>query len=525
MLIAIAAGLGNGQTAIDLRTQGRNVDFSGASSTRPSKTGTTLPGNCAVGETFFKTDAPAGKNQYGCTATNTWTLQGGDELPAQSGKANWVLTNDGTAPEWRALGGDIGGTPDAAVVESIQGRKVAPTAPGAGSVLTWNATTNAWEPTPGMSPVPNYAAVFSNATMVTVAGTAHGFNTANLIVSCYDDSLPPRQVEPDEVSIDPVTRDVAIQFSVPQTGYCVVNGEGGGSADPEAITLTGDVAGDPTTTTVTGLQNRPVSAMEPMAGQALVWNAADSEWQPQNIAAGEAGSTGTQAGDLNVERTSATVLTIGAGCTVATPCNVRFGQTVYSVKNGATATMAAGNGIVYIYVAPGGVITVGHNGSVSCSAGCTAVGGITAFPADAVPLFTWNAVDGLWEASGGSDQRAWLSARSINSGTGIVVSEVGAGTLVSVNTAIVPSYITGTAALDFAAIASGSCAPEQSFNVPGAMPGDAVAAGWPGGLEAGLLGMMRVNAADTIAVRLCNFGTASVDPASATFRATIVRGF
>lgn len=37
--------------------------------------GTTLPASCTVGSLFFKTDATAGQNIYGCTSTNTWTLQ------------------------------------------------------------------------------------------------------------------------------------------------------------------------------------------------------------------------------------------------------------------------------------------------------------------------------------------------------------------------------------------------------------------------------------------------------------------
>lgn len=53
------------------------VDFSGAASTKSVKAGTSLPGTCAVGELFFKTDATAGANVYGCTATNTWTAQAG----------------------------------------------------------------------------------------------------------------------------------------------------------------------------------------------------------------------------------------------------------------------------------------------------------------------------------------------------------------------------------------------------------------------------------------------------------------
>lgn len=52
------------------------VDNTGALATKPHKSGTAAPGTCAVGETFFDTDATAGQNEYGCTATNTWTLQG-----------------------------------------------------------------------------------------------------------------------------------------------------------------------------------------------------------------------------------------------------------------------------------------------------------------------------------------------------------------------------------------------------------------------------------------------------------------
>lgn len=38
---------------------------------------TTAPATCTVGQLFFDTDATAGQNIYGCTATDTWTLQGG----------------------------------------------------------------------------------------------------------------------------------------------------------------------------------------------------------------------------------------------------------------------------------------------------------------------------------------------------------------------------------------------------------------------------------------------------------------
>jgi hypothetical protein len=46
----------------------------GAAAGVPS--GTTPPATCTVGQVFFDTDAPAGRNVYGCTTTNTWTLEG-----------------------------------------------------------------------------------------------------------------------------------------------------------------------------------------------------------------------------------------------------------------------------------------------------------------------------------------------------------------------------------------------------------------------------------------------------------------
>jgi hypothetical protein len=66
-----------GQTQVDLRTQTKSVDFTAAPSTRPVKTGTTLPAVCTTGDLFFKTNAPAGSNLYACVAANTWVLQSG----------------------------------------------------------------------------------------------------------------------------------------------------------------------------------------------------------------------------------------------------------------------------------------------------------------------------------------------------------------------------------------------------------------------------------------------------------------
>jgi hypothetical protein len=86
--VLTVVGLTFGQTQLDLKTQTKNVDFSQAVSVRPFPTGTVLPNTCKIGEMFFKSNAPAGANLYGCVGANVWvpvpqsTGNGGDETTA-----------------------------------------------------------------------------------------------------------------------------------------------------------------------------------------------------------------------------------------------------------------------------------------------------------------------------------------------------------------------------------------------------------------------------------------------------------
>lgn len=91
-LVLLAAAIAaTGQTQVDLRTQAKNVDFSAASSTKPTRTGNTLPAACQVGELFFKLNAAAGQNLYACTSLNVWTVivgsggGGGGSAPTTAG--------------------------------------------------------------------------------------------------------------------------------------------------------------------------------------------------------------------------------------------------------------------------------------------------------------------------------------------------------------------------------------------------------------------------------------------------------
>lgn len=81
MLLTFGLALVNqgfGQTAVNLLNQGRNPDFSSFPFTRPVSVGTALPATCQVGQLFFNSAVAAGVNLYACTATNTWSLEGGN---------------------------------------------------------------------------------------------------------------------------------------------------------------------------------------------------------------------------------------------------------------------------------------------------------------------------------------------------------------------------------------------------------------------------------------------------------------
>lgn len=75
------------------------LDASGSSASKPSKAGTSLPGTCAVGETYIKTDATAASQFHVCSSTNTWTAQGGSggglSAYIEGAASNTGFSNDG----------------------------------------------------------------------------------------------------------------------------------------------------------------------------------------------------------------------------------------------------------------------------------------------------------------------------------------------------------------------------------------------------------------------------------------------
>ena len=87
--------------------------------------------------------------------------------------------------------------------------------------------------------------------------------------------------------------------------------------------------------------------------------------------------------------------------------------------------------------------------------------------------------------------------------------------------ATIDDVLTATATLDFASIAAGA-SETLTITVTGAAVGDAAIASAPAGFEDGLVICCWVSAANTVSVRVHNVSAGAIDPASGTWRATVI---
>lgn len=159
------AALAGAQTLVDLRTQSKSVNFTAANSTSPFQAGTSLPATCSVGQAFFQTNAAAGLNLYGCTATNSWTLFSAGILQ-----------------------GDVTGTPSASTVIQIQGRPVSAVAPSNGQSLVWVTSSNSWAPQTITGGSGGALAIALNGTTQGTQPTLNFISGTGIIQSCVNNT-------------------------------------------------------------------------------------------------------------------------------------------------------------------------------------------------------------------------------------------------------------------------------------------------------------------------------------------------
>jgi hypothetical protein len=161
------------QTKVDLHTQSKSVDFTGAALTKPARSAGSLPGSCTAGEMFYLN----GAGMYYCP-TNTWV-----KLETVSGS-----TASGDCARFDANGDVVDGG----------------AACGGG---------------------PNFQQSFTSATSVTLA---HNLNSTGVVFACFDNSTPPLWILPKSVAVTNANT-LTVTFAASQSGSCVVNASGGGT--------------------------------------------------------------------------------------------------------------------------------------------------------------------------------------------------------------------------------------------------------------------------------------------------------
>lgn len=199
------------------------------------------------------------------------------------------------------------------------------------------------------------------------------------------------------------------------------------------------------------------------AGANLFGCTSTNLWTVMTSGGSGTGSTGTgstgasmvsQLGDFATTLSGAT-LTIGAGCSSATPCNVRIGNTTYSFSfPGSVSITGSASGLVFIYIDGGGNLTAGSVASLTCS-GCTYAAGVTAFPANSIPLFTWTSTGGSFNTGGGTDFRAMISTTNVLGGSGVIVSQNAGTATVSIDPTLVSLHVITPPATSSAACTAG----------------------------------------------------------------------
>lgn len=217
-LIAASPGGVIAQTKLDLRTQSKPVDFSAASSTKPVRSGTALPGGCSSGEMFYLSNATPGYNLYYCTGANTWT-------PAGASAPNYSQTF--TAQTSVVLTHNLGTSN--VVVECYDASNIEVLYSTIAISNLNTVTVTFFAPQTGRcvvngfggQAVSRFATAFTSQTLVSISAPTHNLGTGDLAVTCYDAGIPKSRVEPDRVQVDG-SNNVTITFFTAQSGRCIL---------------------------------------------------------------------------------------------------------------------------------------------------------------------------------------------------------------------------------------------------------------------------------------------------------------
>ena len=157
----------------------------------------------------------------------------------------------------------------------------------------------------------------------------------------------------------------------------------------------------------------------------------------------------TTISDLLVTLTAPNTLTVSGG-------RVRFGfvaPVTFTLTATSSSSNASAGGMVYLYVNPDAKLTAYStisNAILSCApaAACSVITAGNAFQdIDSVPVASWTASAGQWDAAGGTDFRSFFgSGPSFVPGTGIAFASQPGQLVIQTDTSIVAVRVTTPAA-------------------------------------------------------------------------------
>jgi len=426
------------------------VDFSGGAHTLPAKVGlgAVKPSACTVGEQFFASDAAAGQNLFGCTATNSWTLEAGSAaspvssifgrtgaVTAQAGDYTTSLISEGTNLYFTTARASA-----AAPVQSTFGRTGTVTAAPNDYNLTQIASgtltaTGGTVFNPGGG---NTQIVFKNSSSQASngAGSVLWQNYAGATMSFinWDGGFAEGDGTNYKISLDSSTLGMSSDSIVawrsvnnvfqgsPDTGLAresagivkVTNASSGyGTLDAGGLeingvplTLGGDVSGNLSATTVGKIQGLPVSNVVPSSGQVLQWTG--SQWAPGTITSGSgavtsvfgrSGAIVAASGDYSYSEISGTLPDSALPSDAVTA----------TILNNSTLTAALTSLSTTSDVTAGGAVTA--MGNVYANAGSSAAGCLHLADANGAhdmglcaPSSGFNGLLNLWSVAGTAGQ-------------------------------------------------------------------------------------------------------------------------
>lgn len=193
-----------------------------------------------------------------------------------------IVTPAGTA------NGDLSGSYPNPIVDGLQNRPVANTAPTSGQVLKWDGS--AWAPQADNAGTDAQTLTFTSPNLTISGGNSINLSAINTDAQTLAFTSPNLSISGgNSINLSTINTDAQTLTYTPATGQLAVTGGNAVIVTPAGV-ANGDLGGLYPNPIVDGLQNRPVANTAPTPGQVLKWDG--NAWAPGTDVSGGGGLGG-----------------------------------------------------------------------------------------------------------------------------------------------------------------------------------------------------------------------------------------